>query len=128
VWSDESGAGPLSTVFGVAIFLGFLLLATQTLVHLYASSTVSSAVFDAASRGAAEDGGGCPAAVARARALLGGYGARPDVELACDASGDTLRLTLHGPTPANLLAGFGAAVGRGGIERTASVRLERFHG
>jgi hypothetical protein len=126
VWRDESGAGPLSTVFGVAIFLGFLLLATQTLVHLYASSTVSSAVFDAASRGAADGGGGCPAAVARARDLLGGYGARSDVELACDASGDTLRLTLRGPTPANLLGGFGATVGRGGIERTASVRLERF--
>jgi hypothetical protein len=126
VWREESGAGPISTVFGVAIFLGFLLLATQTLVHLYATSTVSSAVFDAASRGAAEGGGGCPAAVARARELLGGYGARPDVDLRCDDSDDTLRLTLRGPTPANLVGGFGATVGRRGIERTASVRLERF--
>jgi hypothetical protein len=126
VWRDESGSGPISTVFGVAIFLGFLLLATQTLVHLYASSTVSTAVFDAASRAAADGGGGCGAAVDRARWLLGEYGARADVRLTCDPSGDSLRLTLQGPTPANLLAGFGQVVGSQGIERTATVRFERF--
>jgi hypothetical protein len=126
VWRDESGSGPTSTVFGIAIFLGFLLLATQTLVHLYASSTVSTAVFDAARRAAADGGGGCPEAVQRARGLLGDYGARPDVTLTCDPSGDSLRLTLQGPTPANLLAGFGQVVGSRGIERTATVRFERF--
>jgi hypothetical protein len=128
VWRDESGAGPVSTVFGIAIFLGFLLLATQTLIHLYASSTVSTAVFDAASRGAAEGGGGCPAAIARARTLLGDYGERPEVQLSCDSTGDSLRLTLRGPTPANLIGGFGATVGSRGIERTATVRFERFLG
>jgi hypothetical protein len=125
-WRDESGSGPISTVFGVAIFLGFLLLATQTLVHLYASSTVSSAVFDAARRGAAEGGGGCTTAVARARTLLGDYGRRSDVEFACDPSGESLQLSFRGPTPANLIGGFGQTVGRGGIERTATVRFERF--
>jgi hypothetical protein len=123
---DESGAGPISTVFGVAIFLGFLLLATQALVHLYASSTVSSAVFDAARRGAAEGGGGCQTAVARARALLGDYGRRAEAELTCSPSGDSLRLTFRGPTPANLIGGFGRSIGRDGIERTATVRFERF--
>jgi hypothetical protein len=125
-WRDEAGSGPISTVFGVAIFLGFLLLATQALVHLYASSTVSSAVFDAARRGAAEGGGGCDTAVARARTLLGDYGQRPEVSLACDPTGDSLRLTLSGPTPANFLRGFNQAVGRDGITRTATVRFERF--
>jgi hypothetical protein len=123
---DEAGSGPISTVFGVAIFLGFLLLATQTLVHLYASSTVSSAVFDAARRGAAEGGGGCATAVARARSLLGEYGQRPEARLLCDPSGESLRLTFRGPTPANLIFGFGQTVGRDGIERTATVRFERF--
>jgi hypothetical protein len=123
-WRDEAGSGPISTIFGVVIFLGFLLLATQTLVHLYASSTVSSAVFDAARRGAAEGGGGCTAAVARARSLLGDYGQRNEVELACSDTTGSLRLTFRGPTPANLIGGFGATMGRGGIERTATVRLE----
>jgi hypothetical protein len=123
---NESGSGPISTVFGVAIFLGFLLLATQALVHLYASSTVSSAVFDAARRGAAEGGGGCTMAVARARTLLGEYGQDPDAQLSCDPSGESLRLTFRGPTPANLIGGFGQVVGRDGIERTATVRFERF--
>jgi hypothetical protein len=36
------------------IFLGFLLLATQVLLHLYATSTVSAAAFDAARRAAAQ--------------------------------------------------------------------------
>jgi hypothetical protein len=125
-WRDESGSGPISTVFGVVIFLGFLLLATQALVHLYASSTVSSAVFDAARRGAAEGGGGCATAVTRARSLLGEYGQRPEVTLACDPTGDSLRLTLSGPTPANFLRGFNQSVGRDGITRTATVRFERF--
>jgi hypothetical protein len=121
---DDSGSGPISTVFGVAMFLGFLLLATQALVHLYASSTVSSAVFDAARRGAAEGGGGCSAAVPRARSLLGEYGQRDGVEVSCSETGRTLRLTLRGPTPANLIGGFGATMGQGDIERTATVHLE----
>jgi hypothetical protein len=121
---DEAGSGPISTVFGVAMFLGFLLLATQTLVHLYASSTVSSAVFDAARRGAAEGGGGCSVAVPRARSLLGDYGQRDGAEVSCSETTGSLRLTFRGPTPANLIGGFGAAIGRGGIERTATVRLE----
>jgi hypothetical protein len=123
---DESGSGPLSTVFGIAIFLGFLLLATQTLVHLYATSTVSTAAFDAARRAAADGGGGCPEAVARARSLLGSYGARSEVRYSCATTADALHLTVQGPTPATFLAGFGQAVGRSGIERTATVRLERF--
>lgn len=125
-WRDEAGSGPISASFGVAIFLGFLLLATQALTHLYASSTVSSAIFDAARRGAAEEGGGCAVAVERARALLGEYGRRDDVRFVCEPSGEQLRLSFEGPTPARLLDGFGQAVGRGGIERTATVRLERF--
>jgi hypothetical protein len=123
-WQDEAGTGPISTVFGVAMFLGFLLLATQALVHLYASSTVSSAVFDAARRGAAEGGGGCSAAVTRARSLLGDYGQRDGVEVSCSETTGSLQLTFRGPTPANLVGGFGATMGRGGIERTATVRLE----
>jgi hypothetical protein len=115
-------------VVGVAIFLGFLLLASQTLIHLYATSVATGAAFDAARRAAAEGGGGCPSARPQALAALGAYGERADVEVSCLEVGGQLQVTVSGPTPANLLAGFGRVVGRDGIERTAVVRTERFHG
>lgn len=120
---SEDGSGPISAVFGVAIFLGFLLFATQTLVHLYATSTVTTAAFDAARRGAAEGGGGCADAAARVRALLGDYGQRAAV--ACDQGPDQVQVTVTAPSPANLLAGFGTGLGLSDIERTAAVRVEQ---
>ena len=122
----EDGSGPISTVFGVAIFLGFLLLATQVLVHLYATSTVTTVAFDAARRAAAEGGGGCHDAPQQARARLGGYGQRQQVAITCHEDGDQLSLTVRGPTPAQLVQGFGVTLFDGGIERTVTVRVERF--
>lgn len=112
-------------MFGVAIFLGFLLLATQVLLHLYATSTVSAAAFDVARRAAAEDAG-CADAPQRARQLLGTYGQRPEVTVTCKAAGERTRVTIAGPTPARLLSGLGDGVAAGGIERSAQVRTERF--
>lgn len=111
-------------MFGVAILLGFLLLATQTFVHLYATSTVTTAAFDTARRIAAEGGGGCPAADERARRLLGHYGSRPEVAITCVEDGEQVAVTISGPTPAQLVAAFGAQLFTGGIERTATVRIE----
>lgn len=122
----EDGSGPISTVFGVAIFLGFLLLATQVLVHLYATSTVTTVAFDAARRAAAEGGGGCQDAPQQVRARLGGYGQRPQVAVTCHEDGERLSVTVRGPTPAQLVQGFGATLFEGGIERTVTVRIERF--
>lgn len=119
---SEDGSGPISTVFGVAIFLGFLLFATQTLVHLYATSTVTSAAFEAARRGAA-DGGDCADVDTRVRGLLGDYGQR--VAVACERGPEQFEVTVTAPSPANLLAGFGTGFGLGEIERTAAVRTER---
>lgn len=120
--ASEEGSGPLSAVFGVAIFLGFLLLATQTLVHLYATSTVTTAAFDAARRAASEAGGGCATVDARVRDLLGSYGDRAVV--ACRESGGQLVVTVQAPSPANLLSGFGRRDGPPAIERSAAVHLE----
>ena len=123
--AGEAGSGPISAVFGVAILLGFLLLSTQVLVHLYATSTVTTVAFDTARRAASDGGGGCAQAPERARSRLGGYGQRPDVQVTCQEDGDRLSLTIAGPTPAQLVQGFGVTLLDGGLERTATVRIER---
>jgi hypothetical protein len=44
----DAGTGMVGTLSGFGAFMGFLLLATQLLVHLYASSAVTAAAYDAA--------------------------------------------------------------------------------
>jgi len=122
VTAGEAGTSPVTAVFGVAIFLGFLLLATQTLLHLYTSSIVSSAAFDVARRAAAEDGGGCAEVDQHVRGRLGDHAAGTRVD--CRDDGDQLHLRVRTESPARLLAGFGDTGGRS-IERTATVRIER---
>lgn len=113
-------------VFGVAIFLGFLLLATQALVHLYATSTVTAVAFDEARR-ASTDGGRCEGVDARVRSRLGRWAASPDVEVACtpgSPGGEPTVVRVRGPSPAQALRIFGRdTVAR--IDRSASFLTER---
>jgi hypothetical protein len=125
VHRGQEGVGPISTVFGVAIFLGFLMLSTQVLVHLYTSSTVSAVAFDVARRASA-DGVGCAGARERAQQLLGAYGQRSGVDVTCAEDGEMRTVTITGPTPARMVDAFGATLGTDGIERTARVRIEQF--
>lgn len=114
-------------MFGVAIFLAFLLLATQVLVHLYAVSTVTAVAFDSARRASAA-GGACADVQADARARLGSWGTQPGVEVSCfvDRASDTTEVVISGPSPARGLGVLGGgAVDR--IERGASFRTERLH-
>lgn len=46
--ADQAGESAVTAVFGVGMFLAFLLLASQALVVLYASSVASAAAFDGA--------------------------------------------------------------------------------
>lgn len=124
-WSaSEDGSSPLTTIFGVAIFLGFMLLSTQVLVHVYATSTVGAVAFDAARRAAA-DGAGCASIDAHDRVVraLGDYGRRIEAPV-CVSDGEQTVVTIVGPTPANLVGAFGGALGMDRIERTARVRTE----
>ena len=121
----EDGVGPISTVFGVAIFFAFLMLSTQVLIHLYASSTVSAVAFDVARRASA-DGAGCAGAADRAYQLLGSYGDPATVTVSCAEDADMRSVTITGPTPARMVDAFGAALGTDRIERTARVRIEQF--
>jgi hypothetical protein len=100
-------------------FLLLLLLATQTLVRLYATSTVSAAAFDAARRvatGASPDD-----AEQHARATLGSYGSRPTFQWSLDP--DDVTLTVDAPSP---LFGPASWSGLGHIHRTVHVRREVF--
>ena len=108
-------------VFGVAIFLGFLLLATQVLVHLYATSTVTAVAFDEARR-ASTDGGRCDGVERRVRQRLGGWAAEAAVEIGCVAGVPGVEPTVvrvRGPSPAQSLRIFGRD-GIAHIDRSAS--------
>lgn len=119
----ECGASSIASVFGVAIFLGFMLLSTQVLVHLYASSTVSAVAFDTARR-ASGLGGDCDTSAVNARTRLGTWGAQPGVDIRCDATADgRIEVIISGPSPARGLSIFGTGlIDR--IERGASFRHE----
>jgi hypothetical protein len=124
VRGDEGGASPLTSVFGIGIFLGFLLLAVQVLLHLYATTTVSAAAFDGARLMAAEGGVGCAQATSHVQGLLGTYGGR--VQVSCPRTATQVGITVSGPSPAPLVDGFLRGFDLGQIERTAMVRIERF--
>lgn len=123
-WSDEAGSITTS-IAGVMIFLGFLLMAAQTTLHLYGTSVVTAAAFDTARRAAVDPGFPCEQAL---RQRLGDYGARRDVEVRCDEATDRVVVSVDGPSPARLLAGFGHATGIDTLSRSVSVRREAFVG
>jgi hypothetical protein len=115
----------MTAVFGVTIFLGFLLFAVQVLVHLYGTSTVSAAAFDGARLMAAEEGISCGAAGAHVRSILGEYGGRVTVDCP-EVTADVVSVRVVGPSPARLVDGFLSGFDLGSIERTARVRVETF--
>ena len=125
---SESGDSGISAVFGVALFLGFLLLASQVLLHLYATSTVTAVAFDAARRAAAAGPEGaerdrCRVEAARARASLGTWGSTASVS--CDhRDGEFVTVTVRGASPAAGLRIFEDVFERRIIQRSASVRRE----
>lgn len=73
----DDGSSPITAVFGVTIFLGFLLLAVQVMVHLYAMSVVTAVAFDEARR-ASSYPPSCGGVEAQVRDRLGSLGAQLD--------------------------------------------------
>lgn len=105
----------------MAIFLAFVLLATQTLVHLYATSAVTATAFDVARRSAAEGGTGCDDAPMQVQRRLGRHATA--AQITCQDDGEHLGIRIVTDSPARL---FDAIGGRdGSIDRTATVRIER---
>ncbi|MCC5947220.1 MAG: hypothetical protein JJT89_02085 [Nitriliruptoraceae bacterium] len=73
----EQGSSPITAVFGVFIFLAFLLLAAQVTIHLYATSVVTAVAFDEARR-ASTYPPSCDGVQAQVRNRLGSYGSTVD--------------------------------------------------
>jgi len=120
----DEGTAVVGTLTGFLIFMVLLLLAVQTLVHLYATSAVTAAANEAVQQVAT--GGGSvssvPAAEAAARASLGSFGAR---RVRFDwLEVDGVRVVLHVSATSPGLLPLSAGLER--ISRTVTLRTERF--
>lgn len=120
----ETGAGQLSSVFGLVFFFGLLMTTSQVLLSLHRASAVQAAASDAAhatAQAAANSGGrSCSEpmveqAAIRAEMLLGGD---VSTEVSC-LDADVLRVTVRAPGVA-----LAAMLGQGAIQRSAEVRVE----
>ena len=125
----DRGAGLLSTVAGVVVFLSFLLFAVQLLFGLYATSAVNAVANDAASRAAAA--GEPPVALieAEARAGLGEVGRTArftwsEDDADADGEPDTVVLEVVVRPPRFLPVALGGTVGADEIRRTVRIRRE----
>lgn len=122
----ESGASPVSAMFSLAMFLAFVLVAAQVSLHLFASSVVGAAAFDA-SRYAAAEGRGCagssptPEDVARRR--LGPISGRSAVKIVCEERPSTVRVSVVMPSPGRPRHGSVSAVPKL-VERTVVMQRE----
>lgn len=122
----------VSTLVGVTAFLTMLLFATQLVLNLYATSTVTAAAFDGARIVAGSEGGESAEADAEAhvRSLLGRYAAAGTLELSWayrDSDGiagnDIVALTVDADHPTRLLR---MRLPFQHIRRTVTVRIESF--
>lgn len=120
----EEGSGPVSAIFGVAVFLGFLLFAVQVTTHLWATSAVTAAAFDAARLVAGERSVTTTAAESHLQTVLGEYGQRVSADWSASTP-DQVVLRVQGPTPAALVASVGRLAGIDRIDRTVRVHRER---
>ena len=121
---DERGSGLIDTIVGFTIFMILLLVAVQTLVHLYATSSLTAAANEAAEQVASDGGspGEVPLAQAEALSRLGGWGARHTRFDWLEVGGQqvTLRVTAQSPALVPLPGSYRD------ISRTVTVRTERF--
>lgn len=117
----EDATSPIVASLAVGMFLAFLLLASQTLLHLYALSTASAAAADAARRVAAV-GGSCAEGRDHVDRLLGAWGEH--VRVHCVRGTADVEVRLVGASPARLADGIATRVGIGEVDRAARVPLE----
>jgi hypothetical protein len=124
VHKDEGGTAIVGTLVGFAIFMILLLVAVQTLVHLYATSAVTAAANEAAEQVASEGGSprGIPAAQAEAVARLGSFGSRHTHFRWLQVNGQAVVVRVMAESPALLPL----PQSYRDITRTVTVRTERF--
>jgi hypothetical protein len=127
--SDDEGAGLISSIAGVTVFLAFLLFATQLLLNLHTTSMVTSAAHEAA-RSVARSGDGAPGSAAaqaageqRARLLLGQFSQRVEFDWSATTAGEVV-LRVRADTLRFTLPGLPAALGFDEVDRTVRARVE----
>jgi hypothetical protein len=131
---DDGGTGLVGTVGGALAVVGLLLVATQLLVHLAATSTLTGAAQEGArlaASGAVDHGD--PAAVlaarqraeAHVRALLGRYGDQVHLDWS-GSSPDQVELRIAADPPSVVVRALPSSLGTDRIERVARARVERW--
>jgi hypothetical protein len=117
----SEGTGAVATMFGFAAFLGFLLLATNLAMSLWARSIATAVAADEAQQ-LARSGGACAeradGATARVSHRVGAWWDRVSVDIACTP--DDVTLHLEARTTHRLVA-----PGLGRLERTFVMRVEQ---
>ena len=120
---DERGTGVTSTAFGATVFMAFLLLATHTLLSLYASSVVSSTAWDAARKaaGSGDDIARVDQIRTTAQSRLQGF-KNPSVTIETT----TVDVSVHVQVdrPMFLPAALARSSGLGRIDKTVNTRRE----
>jgi hypothetical protein len=113
----------VGTLVGFTVFLLLLLLAAQVLVRLYATSALTSAAERAAQEVAQAPvpAAAVPAAQAAARSELGSFAARHATFTWKEVDAQQVVLEVRADSP-----GFLPWPGSGAIDRTVTVRTERF--
>ncbi len=120
----DGGAGLVSTLAGTLAFLMCLLLAAHVLVHLFASSFVNAAAFDAARVASGTAGADPTAARAHGLAVLGDYADRVTT-FAVHVGDDVVMVVVEADSPALLPRGFGRMADMASIRRTVTLRREQ---
>jgi hypothetical protein len=120
--NDERGTGVVGTAFGAAVFMAFLLLATHTLLSLYATSVVTSTAWDAA-RSVAGSGASDAAVVAEvhARERLSGFD-NTSVDIQRNATDVSVHVQVD--RPMFLPTALARRSGLGRIDKTVHTRAE----
>lgn len=119
----EEGASLVTSVFGVGIFLTFLLVVVQIVLYLFTATVVQAAAVDGASHGAgAAQVESQLAARNHAAQVLGRLADDAEIEpgMRHDVSGEVLTLRIRVQLPTVL-----GAVGLASVEREAEARIER---
>lgn len=122
---SQNGTGIIGTLFGFLFFMLFLMFGVQELVHLYATSMLTSAAFDAAQQVAttpSDQSAQVPVATADARHQLGSFGTEHTTFNWKQVNGNQVVLEVTAESPGFLPLPLGFRR----IERTVTVRTERF--
>jgi hypothetical protein len=122
--SGDSGTGLVGTLVGFAVVITLLLFATQMLVRLYDTSSLTAAA-ERAAETVAQSGdptGEIPSAEAQARGALGGFGERRMTFHWLEVDGTVVVLQVRAESPAFIPG----PVSWREIERTVSVPTAEF--